>query len=190
MEKWLFICVLECFNSVQLLSRVRLFATLWTAARQDFLSITTPRVHPNPCPLGWWCHPTISSSVISFSSYLQSFPSSGSFQMSKFLLIRWPKYWSFSSSISPSNEHPGLISFRMDWLNLLAVQGTLKSVLQHHSSKASILRCSAFLIVQLSHPYMTTGKTIALIRRTFVGKVMSLLLNMLSRLVITMFSIQ
>ena len=101
------------------------------------------------------------------------------------LCIRWPKYWSFSFSISPSNEHPGLISFRMDWLDLLAVQGVLKSLLQHHSSKASILRCSAFFIVQLSHPYMTTGKTIALTRWTFVGKVMSLLFNMLSRFVMT-----
>ena len=100
------------------------------------------------------------------------------------LHIRWPKYWRFSFNISPSNEHPGLI-FRMDWLDLLAVQGTLKSLLQHHSSKASILQCSAFFIVQLLHPYMTTGKTIALTRQTFVGKVMSLLLNMLSRLVIT-----
>ena len=99
--------------------------------------------------------------------------------------IRWPKYWSFSFNISPSNEHPELISFRMDWLDLPAVQGTLKSLLQHHSSKASILQCSAFFIVQLSHPYMTTGKTIALTRQTFVGKVMPLLLNMLSRLVIT-----
>ena len=101
------------------------------------------------------------------------------------LHIRWPKYWSFSFSVSPSNEHPGLISFRMDWLDLLAVQGTLKSLLQHHTSKASILRCSAFFTVQLSHPYMTTGKTIALTRQNFVGKVMSLLFNMLSRLVIT-----
>ena len=99
--------------------------------------------------------------------------------------IRWPKYWSFSFNISPSNEHSGLISFRMDWLDLLAVQGTLKSLLQHHSSKASILWCSTFFIVQLSHPYMTIGKTVALARRTFVGKVMSLLFNMLSRLVIT-----
>ena len=102
------------------------------------------------------------------------------------LRIRWPKYWSFSFSISPSNEHPAQISFRMDWLHLLAVQGTLKSLPQHHSSKASILQHSAFFIVQLSHPYMTTGKTIALSRRTFVGKVMSLLFNMLSRLVITL----
>ena len=101
------------------------------------------------------------------------------------LRMRWPNYWSFSFSIIPSNEHPGLISFRMDWLDLLAVQGTLKSLLQHHSSKASILQCSASFTVQLSHPYMTTGKTIALTRWTFVGKVMSLLLNMLSRLVIT-----
>ena len=103
------------------------------------------------------------------------------------LHMRWPKYWSFNFSISPSNEQPGLISFRMDWLDLLAVQGTDKSLLQHHSSKASILRCSAFLMVQLSHPYMTTGEIIALIRQTSVGKVMSLLLNMLSRLVITSF---
>ena len=101
------------------------------------------------------------------------------------LCMRWPKYWSFSFSISPSKEHPGLISFRMDWLDLLAVQGTLKSLLQHHSSKASVLRCSDFFTVQLSHPYMTTGETIALTRRTFVGKIMSLPLNMLSRLVIT-----
>ena len=103
------------------------------------------------------------------------------------LHMRWPKYWSFSFSISPSNEHPGLISFRMDWLDLLAVQGTLKSLLLHHSSKASIFRCSAFFTVQLSHPYMTTGKTIALTRWTFVGKAMSLLFNMLSRLVILSF---
>ena len=103
--------------------------------------------------------------------------------------MRWPKYWSFSFSISPSNEHPGLISFRMDWLDLLAVQGTLKSLLQYHRSKASILRHSAFFTVQLSHSYMTTGKTIALTRWTFVGKVMSLLFNMLSRLVITLLQI-
>ena len=103
----------------------------------------------------------------------------------KCVLMRWPKYWSFSFNISPSNEHSGLISFRMDWLDLLAVQGTLKSLLQHHSSKASILQCLAFFIVQLSHPYMTTGKTIALTRWTFVDKVMSLLFNMLPRLVIT-----
>ena len=113
------------------------------------------------------------------------FPSIQVFSNESALHIRWPKYWSFSFNISPSNEHPGLISFRMDWLDLLAVQGTLKSLLQHHSLKASILRRSAFLTVQLSHPYMTTGKTIALTRWTFVGKVMSLLFNMLSRLVIT-----
>ena len=105
--------------------------------------------------------------------------------MSQLFVIRWPKYWSFTFNISPSNEHPGLISLRMDWLDLLAVQGTLKSLLQHHSSKASILRHSAFFIVQLSYPYLTTGKTIALTRQTFVGKVISLLLNKLSRLVIT-----
>ena len=112
-------------------------------------------------------------------------PSIRVFSNESTLRMRWPKYWSFSFSISPSNEHPGLISFRMDWLNLLAVQGTLKSILQHHSSKAPILQCSAFFTVQLSLLYMTTGKTIALTRWTFVGKVMSLLLNMLSRLAIT-----
>ena len=112
-------------------------------------------------------------------------PSIRVFSSESALHMRWPKYWSFSFSISRSNEHPGLISFRMDWLDLLAVQGTLKSLLQHHSSKASILWHSAFFTVQLSHPYMTTGKTIALTRWTFVGKVMSLLFNMLSRLVIT-----
>ena len=113
------------------------------------------------------------------------FPSIRVFSNESALRIRWPKYWSFSFSISPSNEHQGLISFRMDWLDLLAVQGTLKSLLQHHSSKASILQCSAFFTVQLLHPYMTTGKTIALTRQTFDGKVMSLLFNMLSRLVIS-----
>ena len=113
------------------------------------------------------------------------FPSIRVFSNESALCIRWPKYWSFRFNISPSNEHPGLMSFRMDWLDLLAVQGTLKSLLQHHRSKASVLLCSAFFTVQLSHPYMTTGKTIALTRQTFVDKVMSLLFNMLSRLVIT-----
>ena len=125
----------------------------------------TPGVYPNACPLSRWCHPTVSFSVVPFSR-LQSFPASGSFPVESVLHIRWPKYWSFSFSISPSNEYSGLISFRMNWLDLLAVQGTLKSVLQHHSSKASILWLSAFFIVQLSHPYMSTGKTIALTRRT------------------------
>ena len=113
------------------------------------------------------------------------FPSIRVFSNESALHMRWPKYWSFSFNISPSNEHPGLISFRMDWLDLLGVQGTLKSLLQHHRSKASILRCSAFFIVQLSHPFMTTGKTIALTKWTFVDKVVSLLFNILSRLVIT-----
>ena len=116
---------------------------------------------------------------------LSIFPSIRDFSDESALCFGWPKYWNFSFNISPSNEYPGLISFRMDWLNLLAVQGTLKSLLQHHSSKASILGCSAFFMVQLSHPYMTTGKTIALTRQTFVGKIMSLLSNMLSRMVIT-----
>ena len=123
------------------------------------------------------CHPLLVPPSI--------FPSIGVFSNESVLPIRWPKYWSFSFSISPSIEHPGLISFRMDWLDLLEAQGTLKSLLQHHSSKASILQCSAFFLVQLSHPYMTIGKTIALTRQTFVGKVMSLLFNMLSSLVIT-----
>ena len=127
--------------------------------------------------------------VMPSNHLILSSPSPHTFNISQhqglFTCIRWPEYWSFSFNISPSNEHPELISFRMDWLDLLAVQGTFKSLFQHHSSKASILRCSAFFIVQLSHPYMTTGKTIALTRRTFVAKVMSLVFNMLSRLVIT-----
>ena len=125
-----------------------------------------------------------SSSVSPFSSCLQSFPASGVPSIQGVVCIRWLKYWSFSFSISPSNEYSGLISCRIDWLDFLAIQGTLKGLLQHHSSKASILRHSAFFIVQLSHPYMTTGKTIALTRWTFVSKVMSLLCNMLSRLII------
>ena len=143
----------------------------------------TPGAYPNSCPSSRWCHPTISSSVVPFSPCLPFFPASGSFQMSQFFTSS-PKYWSFSFNISHSNEYSGLISFKMDWLDVLAVPGTLRSLLQHHSSKASILWHSSFFIVQLSHPYMTTGKTIALTRRTFVGKVMSLLFNTLSRLVI------
>ena len=142
----------------------------------------TPAVHPNPCPLSRWCHPTISSSVIPFSSCLQSFPASGCFLMSQLFTSGGRSIESFTFNISLSNEHPGLFSFSVDWLDLLAVQGTLKSLLQHHSSQASILL--DFLYSQLSHPYMTTGKTIALTRWTFVGKVMSPLFNMLSRLVI------
>ena len=134
---------------------------------------STPRVYSNSCPSSWWCHPAISSSLVLFSSCPQALPASGSFPMSQ--LFAWGgQSIGVSFSISPSNEHPGLISFRMDWLNLLAVQGTLKSLVQHHSSKASIFRHSAFFTTQLSHPYLTTGKTIALTRRTFVGKVMSL----------------
>ena len=140
--------------------------------------------YANSCLLSWWCHPTISSSVIPFSSCLQSFQQR-IFSNKSTLRIRWPKDWSFSFSISPSNAHSGLISFRMDWLDLLAIQRTLKSLLQHHSSKASILLQSTFFKVQLSHPYTTTGKTIALTRHTFVSKVIHLLFNMLSRLVIT-----
>ena len=133
----------------------------------------TPRVYLNSCPLSQWCHLTIPTSVISFSSCLQSFPASGSLQMSQFLASGGQSIGVSALAISPSNKYSGLISFRMDWLDLLAVPGTLKSLLQHHSSKASILWCSAFFIVQVSHPYMTTGKTIALIRWTFVDKVVS-----------------
>ena len=143
-----------------------------------------PGVHPDSRPSSQWCHPAISSSVVPFSFCPHSLPASV-FSNESTLRMRWPKYWSFSLGIIPSKEIPRLIAFRMDCLDLLAVQGTLKSLLQHHSSKASILQRSAFFTVQLSHRYMTTGKTIALTRRTFVGKVMSLLLNMLSRLVIT-----
>ena len=176
------------FSSVQLLSRVRLFATPWTAAHEASLSITNSWSLPKlmsiesvmPSSHLILCHPLLLPPSI--------FPSIRVFSNKSAFRIRWPKYWSFSLSISPSNEHPGLISFRMDWSDLLAVQGTLKSLLQHHSSKASILRCSTFFTVQLSRPYMTTGKTIALTRWTFVGKVMSLLFNMLSKLVITFLS--
>ena len=138
----------------------------------------THGAYSNSCPLSQWCHSTISYSVVPFTSCFQSFPASGSFPMS-WLCIRWPKYCSFS--ISPSNEYSGLISFRIDWaLELFAVQGTLKSLLQQHSSKASILQCSIFFMFQISHPYMTTKKTIALTIWTFVGKGMSLLFNTLS----------
>ena len=152
------------FSSVQSFSCVRLFVTPWTAARQASLSITNswslPKLIESVMPsnhLILGCLPLLLPSI---------FPSIRVFSYESALRIRWPKYWSFSFNISPSNEHPGLISFRMDLLDLLALQGTLKSLLQHHSSKASILRCSAFFIVQLSHPYMTTGKTIALTRQT------------------------
>ena len=132
-------------------------------------SSPSPGVCPNSCPLHSWCHATIPSSVALLSFCLQSFPTSGFFPMSQFFPIRWPKYWSFSFSISPSNEYSGLISFRIDWFDLLAVQGTLNSLLQDHNLKALILRHSAFFMIQLSHPHMTTGKTIALIIWTFVG---------------------
>ena len=137
----------------------------------------------NSCPLSQWCHSTISPSGIPFSSCLQSLPASGSFHESV-LHIRWPKYWSFNFSISPSNEYSGLVSSRIDWFDLLADQGALKSLPQRYNWKASVLQCSAFFMVQLSHPYMTTEKTIALTRQTLVGKMISLLFNMLSRIVI------
>ena len=137
-----------------------------------------PEVYSNSCPLSWWHHSTICHPLLLLSSI---FPSIRVFSTESILCIRWPKYWSFSFSICPSNEYSGLISFRMGWLDLLAVQGTLKSLLQHHSSKASILQRSAFFIVQPSHPYMTTGKTKVLTRQNFVGKIMPLLFNMLSK---------
>ena len=160
------------FSSVESFSWVRLFGNAWLQHTRPPCPSPTPGVYSNSCPLSRWCHPTISSSVIPFSFCLKSFPASGSLA----LCITWPKYWSFSFNISPSNEHSGLISFRMDLLDLLAVQGTFKSLLQHHSSKASILQRSTFFIVQLSYPYTTTGKTIALTRWTFVDKVISMLL--------------
>ena len=171
-------------QSVQSLSRCSLQAP-WTAARQASLSITNSQSLPKLMSI----ESVMPSNHIILCCPLlllpSIFPSIMVFSNESALHIRWPKYWSFSFNISPSNEHPGLISFRMDWLDFLAVQGTLKSLLQHHTSKASILQCSAFFIVQLSHSYMTTGKTIALTIWTFVGKVMSLILNMLSRLIIT-----
>ena len=177
--------MISIFSSVQSLSRARLFVTPWIAAHQASLSITNSRsllklmsiesVMPSNHLI--LCRPLLLPPSI--------FPSIRVFSNESALSIRWPKYWSFSFIISSSNEHPGLNSFRMDWLDLLAVQGTLKSLLQHHSSKTWTLWHSAFFIVQFSHPYMTTGKTIALPRQTFVGKVMSLFFNMLSRLVIT-----
>ena len=157
----------------------------WIAARQGSLSITNSQSPPKPMSIESMIpsnHLILGHPLLLLPSI---FPSIRVFSNESALHIRWPKDCSFSFNISPSNEHAGLISFRMDWLDLLAVHGTLKSLLQHHSSKVSILQCSAFFIVQLSHPYMTTGKTIALTRHTFVDKVMSLLFNMLSRLVIT-----
>ena len=171
------------FISVQSLSCVWLFATPWTEAHQASLSITNSRsllklmsielVMPSNHPILWG--PLLLPSIL---------PSIRVFSNESVLHIRWPKYWNFSFSISPSNEYSGLISFRIDWFDLFAFQGTLKSLLQHHSSKASILRRSAYFIIQLSHPYMTTGKTMALTRRTFVGKVMYLLFNTLTMFVI------
>ena len=172
-------------SSVQLLSHVWLFVITWTEAHQASLSITNSQsllklmsiesVMPSNHLI--LCHPLL--------LLPSTFPSIGVFSKESVLRIRWPKYWSFSFNISPSNEHPGLISFRVDWLEPFTVQGTLKGLLQHHSSEASIVGCSAFFIVQLSHPSMTTGKTTPLTRQTFVDKVMSLLFNMLSWLVKT-----
>ena len=177
-------CLFEVPSTVQLLSRVRLFVTPWTAAHQASLSTTnsqsllklmsiTSMMPSNHLIL---CHPLLLLPSI--------FPSNRVFSNESVPRIKWPNYWSFSFSISPSNEYSGLISFKIDYLDILAVQGTLKSLLQHHSSKASIVQHSAFCIVQLSHPYMTTGKTKVLTRRTFVGIVMSLLFKTLSGLVI------
>ena len=169
------LCSSHQFSSVQSLSRVQLFVTSWTAARQASLSITNSQsllklmsiVSVMPSNHLILCRPLLLLPSI--------FPSIRVFSKKSVLHIRWPKHWSFSFSISPSNEYSGLISFRMDWLDLLAIQRTLKSLFQHHSPKASILWCSAFLIVQLAHPYMTSGKIIALTRGTFVSKVISLL---------------
>ena len=171
-------------HSVQSLSHVQLFETPWTAARQTFLSITNSQ-----SLLKLMCMESVmpSNHLILCCPLLllpSIFPSIRVFSNESVLCIRWPKYCSFNFSISPSNEYSGLTSFRMDWLDLLADQGSLKSLLQHHSSETSILQCSAFFIVRLLHPHMTTGKTIAFTRRTFVGKVIALVLNMLSRLVI------
>ena len=175
--------IAQQFSSVQSLSCVWLYVTPWTSACQASLSITN----------SWSICRFMSIELVMPSNHLilccplllpSIFPSIGVFPNESAFHIRWPKYWSFSFNISPFNEHPGLISFRMDWLDLLAVQRTLKSLLQHHSSKTSILRCSAFFIVQISHPSNATGKNIVLTRRTFVGKVTSLLFNMLSMLVI------
>ena len=182
---WCLVSVFQ-FSSVQSLSCVWLFVTPWIAAHQASLSITNswsllklmPIKSVMPSSHLILCHPLLLQPPIP--------PSIRVFSNESAFCIKWTRYWSFSFSISPSNEHPGLLSFRMDWLDLLVVQGTLKS-LQHHSSKASILWHSAVFTVQLSHPYMTTEKTIALTRRTFVGKVMSLLFNILSSLVITFF---
>ena len=168
------------FISVQSLSCIWIFVTPWTTARQASLSINNSRSLPKLMSIESMMpsnHLILCGPLLLLPSV---FPNIRVFSNEPVLYIRWPKYWSFSFNVSPSNEYPGLISFRMDWLDLLAVLGTLKSLIQHHSSKASIFQCSAFLTVQLSHPYMTTGKTIVLTRRTFVNKVMSLFFNMLS----------
>ena len=195
----------DCKPNLLQLSKLSLIFTIWATSSVQFgsvaqscLTLCDPMDGSTPGLLitnSWSLLKLMSIKSVLPSNHLilcqpllllpSIFPSIMFFSSEWVLWIRWPKYWSFSFSISPTNEHPGLISFRMDWLDLLAVQGTLKSLLQHHSSKASIFRCSTFFTVQLSHPYMTTGKTIALTRQTFVGKVVSLLFNMLSRLVIT-----
>ena len=171
--KWNILFSPDAFSSVQFSCSVT-SDSLWPHGLQHAIlpcPSPTPGASSNSCPLSWWCHPTISSSVFPFSPCLQAFPASGSFPVSHFFTSGGQSYWSFG--ISPSNEYSGLISFRIDWLDILAVQAQeslLKSLLQHHSSKASILWCSAFFMVQLSHPYMTTGKTIALTSQTFVRK--------------------
>ena len=184
-------CLLAICHTLHVLNftvtSVQSLSSVWLCNPMDFsrpcflVHHQLPELAETSCPSSWWCHPTISSSIVSFPSCLQSFPASGSFQMSQFFASGRQMdatIWSFSFSINPSNEYSGLISFRMDWFDFLAVQGTLESLLQDHSSKASILWHSAFFTVQLSHPYMTTGKTIVLTRWTFVGKVMSLLFTL------------
>ena len=192
----MFLCSLDKYTEMEFLDHIFSSAQFSRSVVSDSLqsheSQHTRPPCPSPTPEFTQTHFHLVGDAIQPSHPLLS-PSPSALNLSSIrvfsnestLHTRWPKYWSFSFSISSSNEYPGLISFRMDWLDLLAIQGTLKSLLQHHSSKTSILRCSAFFTVQLSHPYMTTGKTIALTRRTFVGKVISLLFNMLSRLVIT-----
>ena len=183
---WLWSLISYVSQSVQSLSHVPHFATSWNTAHHASLSITNCQSSPKPMSIESLMpsnHLILCRPLLLLPSI---FPSMRVFLSKKSALcIRWPKNWSFSFNISPSNEHPGLISFRMDWLDLLAVQGTPKSLFQHHSSKSSIFCCSAFFTVQLSHPHMTTEKTIALTIQTFVGKAMSLLFNMMSRLVIT-----
>ena len=185
---WIYGCSfsgLDSFSSVQWLSLLWLCNPMNCSTGRLLCPLLFPRVHSNSWSLSWSCYLTISSSTAPFSFCFQSFLTSGSLPMA--FCIRWPKYWSFSFSISPSNEHSGLTAFRIDWFDSVAVQGTLKSPFQHHSWKASILQHSVFSMVQLSYPYKTTGKNIALTTWAFIGKAMSLLFSMLSGFIIAFF---